>query len=219
MNVMHLKTAVSHIHSILLYTETVVQSIRQTASASAPIARTLESSLNVIGATRLAQTAADLGQLLTGITQINTALEATQFVVQSPIVQNFIINPAKHYVLRGSTTTDEGTTSAARVGSSATQADLQSAAAAPQLSTQVPLRATDPSVPAIQETYGSLSNPFLFPTDDEMLLSIADNVMTPPGLDKGWENRLMQALDNIDDLINFENNFCCQYKRVCRTGC
>lgn len=61
--------------------ETVVQSIRQTASASAPIARTLETSLHVTGATNLAQTAANVGQLLTGITQINTALEAIQFIV------------------------------------------------------------------------------------------------------------------------------------------
>ena len=157
-------------------------------AASAAVARSVETGLNLIGQTEAAQTIHSGQQALEATAHnIAVAVEAADLVLQDaatflqPLVStttgNLLTSAPNH--LQGTTTGDEAAASDARISSSSTVQDLQSAAAAPQLSTtHDPLPSTDPAVPWQNEQEGNqgLQNLLLYPSDEAMLMDVINSI-------------------------------------------
>ena len=149
----------------------------------------METGLNLIGQTEAAQTIHSGQQALEATAHnIAVAVEAADLVLQDaatflqPLVStatgSLLTSTPNH--LQGTTTGgDEAAASDARISSSSTVQDLQSAAAAPQLSTtHDPLPSTDPAVPWQNEIEGNqgLQNLFLYPSDEAMILDVINSI-------------------------------------------
>jgi len=148
----------------------------------------VETGLNLIGQTEAAQTIHSGQQALEATAHnIAVAVEAADLVLQDaatflqPLVStatgSLLTSTPNH--LQGTTTGDEAAASDARISSSSTVQDLQSAAAPPQLSTtHDPLPSTDPAVPWTNEQEGNrgLQNLLLYPSDEEMLMDVINSI-------------------------------------------
>jgi len=130
------------------------------------IARTVETSLiTLVGQSQQALAVHQLHQTFEiATTSTVQAITRTDLLLQDAknFMSTLVTAPIGNYLmlpsntLQGTTTQDEAAAADSRMSSAATVQDLQSAAAAPQLSITTPLPSTDPAVPWQNEQDGRL---------------------------------------------------------------
>jgi len=142
----------SNISSICCIDAPVVsQGVQSLLNASAGISREIETSCNVLQVRmyECAQVLQSAGQMIDAVQTVTRTVTSSVWQTTHLVQNDVVNNPLISQTLSGSTTTDESAASASRLQSAATQQDLQSAATAPQLTTtQDPVPATDPAIPA-----------------------------------------------------------------------